>query len=312
MTDYAKLRKIAYRDFVPRIEAEKPNASGCKKKDDTDKEFRFTAGPVYIGRHTHSQIFLHDRAVSRQHAVIFSTQDGTWMVEDLDSANKTYLNGKVIHKVEINTGDTLRIAGFSIEIDLEEKAGPQTEQPVHLEDTIVTAAHEPQVVLRRLDAEHAPDIILPAKRARDFAQATEAICEANGLDEVVAALLRLVSKQFRAFHIWCALRSEPSGPMTAQAGKRRDGQSVRFEDIKLSDKITESIEKGQFLLLPRVPTQLAAEKVRSVMIAPVMGPAGCFGVIYLDNAMDHEHYSLGDLDYLMFLAIHTASVLKNF
>jgi hypothetical protein len=47
------------------------------------------------------------------------------------------------------------------------------------------------------------------------------------------------------------------------------------------------------------------------MIAAVVGPAGCYGVLYVDNAMMHEHYSLSDLDYLMLLAMHTAAVLKR-
>jgi hypothetical protein len=34
--------------------------------------------------------------------------------------------------------------------------------------------------------------------------------------------------------------------------------------------------------------------------------------LYVDNAMDHEHYSLSDLDYLMLLAIHTAAIVENF
>jgi hypothetical protein len=34
-------------------------------------------------------------------------------------------------------------------------------------------------------------------------------------------------------------------------------------------------------------------------------------VIYVDNAMIHEHFSLSDLDYLMFIAIHASAVLKR-
>jgi hypothetical protein len=43
-----------------------------------------------------------------------------------------------------------------------------------------------------------------------------------------------------------------------------------------------------------------------------MDPTGCFGVLYVDNAMDHEQYNLSDLDYLMLLAISTAAILENF
>jgi hypothetical protein len=47
------------------------------------------------------------------------------------------------------------------------------------------------------------------------------------------------------------------------------------------------------------------------MIAPIMGPAGCFGVIYVDNSPDQGHYGLSDLDYLMLITIHTAAVLEK-
>ena len=72
-------------------------------------EFQFTKGPVYIGRHANSQIFLPNRSVSRQHAVLFNTQDGKWMVEDLASADKTYLNGKVVQKALSGNSDRITL-----------------------------------------------------------------------------------------------------------------------------------------------------------------------------------------------------------
>jgi hypothetical protein len=48
------------------------------------------------------------------------------------------------------------------------------------------------------------------------------------------------------------------------------------------------------------------------MIAPIVDPTGCFGALYVDNAVDQKQYNLGDLDYLMLLAIHTAAILENF
>ena len=57
-----------------------------KRDGKTVKEFRFTKGPVYIGRHVHSQVFLPDREVSRQHAAIYATREGKWMVEDKKSS----------------------------------------------------------------------------------------------------------------------------------------------------------------------------------------------------------------------------------
>ena len=284
-------------------------------------EFQFTKGPIHIGRHADSQIFLPDRIVSRHHAVIFSTQDGKWMVEDLDSANKTYLNDNTIHKAEIKTGDCLRIADFVIEINLEDDT--IVDEPINLEDTLTTASyspadtqaaisHEPQIIVRRPDSEHAPDMRLPAERARDFMEATEAICKADSLDEVLHTLLNIAAKQFSAYHIWCALRNQPTGPMTCHAGKRRDGSAVELSEIEFNEKINQAVEKGQFLLIPRIPPQKEKPVIHSAMIASIMGQADCFGVLYVDNDMAHEHYNLGDLDYLMLIVIHTAVVLKNF
>ena len=100
--------------------------------------------------------------------------------------------------------------------------------------------------------------------------------------------------------------------MTFHAGKRRDGQRVELDQIGLQDNITKAVEKGQSLVLPRVSAQMQQQdRIRSAMISPIVRSEGCLGVIYVDNAMIHEHYSLSDLDYLMLLCIHTAAFLKK-
>jgi hypothetical protein len=286
----------------------------------TINELQFKGGPVHIGRHADSQIFLPNRLVSRHHAVIFNTQDGKWMVEDLDSVNKTYLNNELIHKAETKTGDVLRIADYTIELDFENDLSNKainlqdtlSKTAYDLEDTFTASAKE-QIITRRIDAEHAPDIKLPFNRAKDFMKATEAICRANGLDEVLQALLNIMSRQFDAFHVWCALRSQSSGPMTCHAGRKRDGSSVELSDIKLNEKVTEAVEKNIFLLLPKIPhDRFAKQTIKSAMIGPIVGHAGSFGVLYIDNDMAHEHYNLGDLDYLILLLMHTSVIIENF
>jgi len=285
-----------------------------KQKDGPVREFQFSQGPISIGRAQGSSIFLPDRTVSKQHAIISATENGKWMVEDMDSANKTYLNDQAVHKAEIKHGDCLRITDFTIEVVLVESAEAelpvQPEDTLHLEASLATPPHE--IVVRKPDAGHAPAMRLAAKRLTDFSQATETICEARNLEELLLTLLNITLKQFSAFHTWCALREQPSGPMTYHAGRRRDGKAVELSDIKLSEKINQAVEKGQSLVLPRVAADVEEQaRIRSAMIAPIRRSAGCFGVLYVDNAMVHEHYSLSDLDYLMLLAMHTAAVLKN-
>jgi pSer/pThr/pTyr-binding forkhead associated (FHA) protein len=285
-----------------------------KQSDRVVNEFTFARGPIHIGRRANAQVFLPDRAVSKQHAIIFNTEDGKWMVEDLKSANKTYLNDHAIDKAEIKTGDILQITDFTIEIQVEEeKKEEEAVQPgdtLHLEASLATPPHD--ILVRKPDAGHAPAMRLAAKRLTDFSMATESLGDVKTLDDLLINILDISLKQFEAYHVWCALREQPIGPMMYYAGKRRDGRPVKLDDIKLQDKINQAVEKGQSIVLPRVAAQLEGkERIRSALVAAVMRPGGCFGVIYVDNAMVQDHYSLSDLDYLMLLAIHVASLLRK-
>jgi hypothetical protein len=180
-----------------------------------------------------------------------------------------------------------------------------------LEAGLATPAHE--TVVRKPDAGHAPAMRLPAKRLSDFSQACDAVCKAKNLEDLLVTLLNIGLKQFGAFHTWCALREQPSGPMTYHAGKRRDGPAVELNEIKLADKINQAVERSQSLVMPRVGADVEEKaRIRSALIAAIAGPTGCYGVIYVDNAMIHDHYTLGDLDYLMLVASHTAAVLSRF
>jgi pSer/pThr/pTyr-binding forkhead associated (FHA) protein len=288
-----------------------------KKDGQTVNDLRFERGPIYIGRHEHSQVFLPDRMVSRQHAAIYTAQDGKWVLEDLDSANKTFLNDKAIHKAPIKTGDCIRVGSFEIDVNLD--ADIDAGEHINLEDTLiptpretstVKAAPAGEIIVRKPNVERAPDVNLPAMRVKDFLQATEAICKSNGPEEVLKTLLSITLKQFRAHNSWCALRALPEGPMTTHAGKNQDGGKLELSEIKLHKKMTHAIENQEFLLFPRVTSQEGY--AYSAMIAPIIDPSGCFGVMYVDNAGEKQYYTLSDLDYLMLLAIHTAAVVENF
>ena len=289
-----------------------------KKDGRIINEFSFDTGPVYIGRYKYNQVFLPDLSVSRQHAAIFTTVEGKWVVEDMDSANKTYLNGEEIQKAELNTGDVLRISDFTIEVDLE--TAPVGVKPIHLEDTLVPEAQKARapseyprdVIIRKPDVEHAPDIRLPAARIRDYIQATELICRAVSMEELLKALLNVMLGQLNASQVWCALRDRREGPMVYQEGKNRNGTQLILSEIELNQRITAAIGTGEFVLLPRVSTDGEDKTIRSAMIAPVLDPAGCFGVFYVANSPKENHYSLSDLDYLMLLAIHTAAIVENY
>lgn len=276
-------------------------------------EFHFDKGPIYIGRHNNSQVFLPDKTVSRQHAVIYNTKDGLWVVEDLDSANKTYLNGVEIHKSEIKSGDVVRISDFNIEASFESGPSQDPGETVELEEAPVSIITGPQIIIRKLGAERAPAIRFQAERATDLLYAIEEMRKADHLDKSLLVLLEIIAKQFKTYQVWGAMRAQHSGPMTAHAGRNRSGMSVEQSELEFTDKIGEAIDKKQFMLFifPRDLSQQKETQIRSVVIAPLLTPAGCYGVIYANNTFRDDHYNLGDLDYLMTVGLHTASVINK-
>ncbi len=284
-----------------------------KQGDRTLNELHFDKGPIYIGRHSNSQVFLPDKTVSRQHAVIYNTKDGQWMVEDLDSANKTFLNDAETTKSEIKDRDVIKITDFTIEVSFKDTASPDPGETVELEDAPGTLASGPQIIIRKLGAEKSPAIRFDSQRATDFLQAIEEIKRADSIDKILVMLLDVITKQFKSCHVWGALRKGSSGPMTAHAGKQRSGMAIDQAALEFGDKIGEAVDKRQFMLFifPRDLSQKKETQIRSVVIAPLLTPAGCYGVIYANNTFRDDHYNLGDLDYMMLLGMHTAHVLSK-
>jgi hypothetical protein len=280
-----------------------------KRGDDLINELRFSRGPIYIGRQIGSQIFLPDKAVSRQHTVIYTTTDGKWMVEDLDSANKTYLNGEAKHKAEIKNGDVLKVADFRIEVHIGE-SGKQ-DSSASLEDTLHATLHEAQIVFRHLDSADAPLIRMRAKRGKDFSYAAAAICKCRNIQELQAALVDLLFRQFNPFRGWAALRKNSAEAMEVSKGRRISGQAVKLEELCLEPRIGEAIRDHCYILVTRLPMQQEEDKIGSAIIAPIMCEDACFGVLYADSLLDHEHYGLNDLDYLILVSLIAGAFVRN-
>ena len=280
-----------------------------KRGDSLINELRFSRGPIYIGRQIGSQIFLPDKAVSRQHTVLYTTTDGQWVVEDLDSANKTYLNDEPVHKGDLNDGDIIKIADFTIEVHIEESETKGSN--ISLEDTLHATLHEPQIVLRHLDGTDAPLIKMQAKRGKDFSLAAAAICKCLDAQELLAVLIELLFRQLKPFHVWVGLRKSSSGPMEVSKGREISGKGAKLEELALQQRIKEALERHQYILVPRLPMRTEGDKVNSAVIAPIMCENKCFGVLYADNALDHEHYGLNDLDYLILVSLMTGAFVKH-
>lgn len=270
------------------------------------KQLRFSTGPIYIGRQLGSQVFLPDKAVSRQHAVIYSTKDGRWVLEDLDSANKTYLNGKAIHKAEIKDEDTFKISNFDIKIHLRDSSSAP--KPINMDDTIITTAQDFRTITRTLSDPKTIDIKIPARRITDLANATCLICKCASCEELLPRVIDILRKQFMAYHTWFALKDSYEGQLAMSQGKSSSGQSINIEDIPLRNQIARCLDRKEFELIPRVRLEDQGHDIRSAMIAPLVFDDKALGVAYVDNSLHQQQFETEELNYLMLISINIAAI----
>lgn len=271
-------------------------------------EYKFKNGPIYIGRQMGSQIFLANRSVSRQHAVIYTTKDGDWIAEDLDSANKTYLNKHAIHRATIKDRDTLNVGEFNIKIQISEESSENKlkKTAIHLDDTVAGMTPDIHAEIRIANSKSAPMIKIPSTRTKDILNASVIMGKVRSIKSLHRQLMEIVLSQFAPLNVWVAIRTEDDGPMDLEGGKKISSEAITFDSLMMNDKIKEATGKKHYILIPQLPRG----KIRSIIIAPILNGRKCYGVLYANNSSMHEPYTMEDLDYLMLLSIQAAAIME--
>ena len=98
-------------------------------------------GATVVGRAVESTIRLDESGISRMHARLVPTDEGV-MVEDLNSTNGTFVNGKRILREEARVGDEI---GFDTQRFRLITSGPS--EHVHKEEGTVRTGRSPLVVV---------------------------------------------------------------------------------------------------------------------------------------------------------------------
>jgi len=77
------------------------------------KEVQLTKDRTTVGRRPYNDVVIDNLAVSGEHAVL-QMSGGDVILEDLNSTNGTYLNGKAVKKQQLQSGDTIEIGKYKI------------------------------------------------------------------------------------------------------------------------------------------------------------------------------------------------------
>ncbi len=88
------------------------------EEGDEPLTFRMSPGHVRtVGRATRADFIVDAALVSRVHCRLTSTTDGRLQIEDLDSTNGTYVNGKKISRAELKDGDQVAIGRVTLTVN---------------------------------------------------------------------------------------------------------------------------------------------------------------------------------------------------
>ena len=91
------------------------------------KKFSINKPSFRIGRNPDNDIYIDDKVVSMEHAVIEAVEDPNqkgaeeYYIKDLGSTNNTYVNGKKIKRKKLNNNDLVRIGLNDFKFILEDE-----------------------------------------------------------------------------------------------------------------------------------------------------------------------------------------------
>lgn len=101
------------------------------------KRYRLHSGKSYsIGRHSDNDIFFTNATVSRIHAKIVWDND-TFLIEDLNSTNGTFLNGTKITSARLASKDIIRIGKVELEFTMTRPGTDVMEETISPADSII-------------------------------------------------------------------------------------------------------------------------------------------------------------------------------
>ena len=164
------------------------------------RTYVFKKDVIRVGRDPESDVFLDNPGVSRDHLKIFLTPHGTYAVEDLGSANGTFINDVIVRRQNILDGDIIRVGKYSLwaNYDQDRRAEGSTLKAS-------PTAHEGTTVLSTSELE---EVIQQARRAEEGPSGPHEEIELKGMRVTVlsrAATGLIVLTALLSTVIGCAL-----------------------------------------------------------------------------------------------------------
>ena len=285
--------------------------------------------PLTIGRDVENTISLEHTAISRFHCVI-SIESGAYFIEDLQSTNGSYLNGRRITKEKLSPGDELIIANVGIVVEASPSSLNASNAPMDVNVSIERdAPGEGSLTVsnsaERIGAEDflkgfASDEDSKSYQALQLLYKTDqAMHDIEDLKQLLANLLDLIMESIPASRGYIFLLRRDSGKLVPYVRRPFEPTSDDAE-IVVSQTILQTAvrEKSSIISKDALVDErfthsrsVAQLTVRSAMCVPLLNRGKVLGIVYLDSTDQANLFSREDLALLSAIALKAGIAIDN-
>ncbi|MCD6350852.1 MAG: FHA domain-containing protein, partial [Armatimonadetes bacterium] len=287
-------------------------------------EFTLEGEEMTLGRRSDNDIVLPaDRRISRQHARVFE-RDGDWYIEDMGSANGTFVNDRRVHApVRLRPGDRVRVGRTWLEVHPDPLSPEQRRaaQAVALvEEEGAGAVDDQSIVLQmktgRAVSEEA-DAETLRRRLLILTHVAEALGSTLDLDELLGRVLDYILEVVPAQRGIILLRGD-DGELNPRVVRFRGSEEVG--QVSVSTRLVERALRDEVSILTedaltdqrfRDASSIHDLRIRSAICTPLIHRGEPLGAIYLDTTSDSEIFGHDAVELLNSIAPQAAAALAN-
>jgi len=276
-----------------------------------------------IGRSSES-LSLTDQTISRRHAEL-TPDDGRWFINDLESANGTFVNGiRVAERRPLQPGDQVRVGMTLIAVGDGEGTGSRNkgalrvarrdELEVNVEQTV--QSNDDSLIMAVPDPAQAAEFQL-----RVIYELASLIGSVTDEKQLLERAIDVIFEYFNADRGFILLQEEPDArPDPTVVRQRGDPDRSPEKPITISRTIVRYVmQKGVGVLSSnamndtRFATGDSVQRygIRSAMCVPIKFKDELYGVIHLDSKVANYTYTEDQLTLLTAIGVQTGLALHN-
>ena len=265
---------------------------------DQGRHFQLSQSILRLGREAGSDIQLFDSEASRTHAEVRVQQDGTWELLDLNSSNGTRVNGEVVSKHALRSGDRVEI-GDTLMI-FTGAGQPREMDAAHGVDIVLKSQEDGSRIVSSLSRSGSDSQIIPgppsesdSDRSLEVMYLTAiAVGRTDDLNEVLNRILTLVFDWVEADRGCIMLRDPETRLLQPAARCDRAGLDNKDRRISISHTILDFVlEKKEGVRTSNArddsrfdaAASIVQAGVREALCVPLQGRYDIVGALYVDT-----------------------------